>query len=387
MYKGSSDNDAVPLYVYLKDVDGDMSTVVTKANATTNGDWQEWNIPTSSFVKGGFKSNEVAEIYVGCGDRAAPPAEFLTGTVYVDDIVLHVSRCVREHTGVADFSGDCVVDITDLGILADGWLKRARTVSVSEPCDANLIGHWGFEETSGAVAADDSGSGNNATVGGGVVNLDVDGVFGGSGVKFELGYMDLNSVPEVNTIPFSYACWIKRSNVDYFRAMLADWHSGDYGQWFRLMNNSVFFALRNTDGADIVSGASAIGTFFQDYGWHHVAGVWDREAKQARVYVDGVLESTGNALKENIEVNLGPSWSFGYKQDDSVYAGSTEGYMDEFYLYNCALSDAEVAYLASNGTGNLPLRYFTADLYDDEKINFNDYALFIGSWLDEYPWP
>jgi hypothetical protein len=53
---------------------------------------------------------------------------------------------------------------------------------------------------------------------------------------------------------------------------------------------------------------------------------------------------------------------------------------------------ANLAGLAAGATLHQPLQALLstvedADLQDDEKIDFKDYALLVDSWLDEQLWP
>jgi hypothetical protein len=72
----------------------------------------------------------------------------------------------------------------------------------------------------------------------------------------------------------------------------------------------------------------------------------------------------------------------------SGWYGGYDGLIDDFRIYNYALSQSEVAYIATNGTGvfDQPLRQ-AADLDGDNQINFRDFAILAGSWLDEQLWP
>lgn len=67
------------------------------------------------------------------------------------------------------------------------------------------------------------------------------------------------------------------------------------------------------------------------------------------------------------------------------------GLLGDFRLYDSALSDEQVGYLASNGTGYVSL-VSTMNIYDAEAegskaVNFKDYALLMASWLEEKLWP
>jgi hypothetical protein len=63
--------------------------------------------------------------------------------------------------------------------------------------------------------------------------------------------------------------------------------------------------------------------------------------------------------------------------------------IDDVRIYNYGLSQAEVAWLASDGTGYVPLRS-KYNIYSDEdrqKVNFRDYAKIFDAWNDKQLWP
>ncbi|MHC4185789.1 MAG: hypothetical protein ACYSR4_07650, partial [Planctomycetota bacterium] len=67
------------------------------------------------------------------------------------------------------------------------------------------------------------------------------------------------------------------------------------------------------------------------------------------------------------------------------------GIIDDVRLYDYAISEAEVVWLASDGTGYVPLASPT-NLYDQEPadeqaVNFRDFSMLLDSWLEERKWP
>ncbi len=68
--------------------------------------------------------------------------------------------------------------------------------------------------------------------------------------------------------------------------------------------------------------------------------------------------------------------------------GGYDGLIDDFRIYDYALSQPEIAHAATNGTGifDLPLM-LPADLNDDNRINFADFALLADNWLKNGLWP
>ena len=63
-----------------------------------------------------------------------------------------------------------------------------------------------------------------------------------------------------------------------------------------------------------------------------------------------------------------------YSNSDGRYFN---GLIDDVRIYDCGLSSAEVLYLGG----------LEADLYEDTKIDFKDFAKLAVWWLDEQLWP
>jgi hypothetical protein len=123
--------------------------------------------------------------------------------------------------------------------------------------------------------------------------------------------------------------------------------------------------------------------------WCHIAVTFD--GATTTMYINGKPVGTDTGF------------TFGPKTDAHLVFGAVEanganpfnGAIDEVVLYNRALSPAEVAYLADKTPGDGQLYYEVpsdAELYDDElqgdrKVDFKDFAVLSGNWLDEQMWP
>jgi hypothetical protein len=84
-FRGSSTNDAEPMYVALND-----SIVVTNDNpdASKRGFWTQWNIDLQVFANQGVDLANVNSITLGLGNRTNPTAGG-SGMMYFDDIRLY----------------------------------------------------------------------------------------------------------------------------------------------------------------------------------------------------------------------------------------------------------------------------------------------------------
>lgn len=133
-FYGNPDNDTEPMYLALDD--GDMcetsvyGVLGEDPNDVKKQEWQQWNIDLQDFIDAGLDLSNIISIAIGFGDRTEADAEpGGTGIVYFDDIRLYPRRCVPMYAPVADFSGNCIVDIADIQIMAGEWLESADVIA------------------------------------------------------------------------------------------------------------------------------------------------------------------------------------------------------------------------------------------------------------------
>ena len=131
-FYGDTSNDAGDterMYVGLEDSSGPGSYGEVRygdygedMNDIKIAEWQEWNTDIRDFNDGDVDLADIKKIYIGFGDR---DNGYLggRGVVYFDDVTLHPTRCVPSYGPVGDISGDCVVDVADLEIMAGEWLN------------------------------------------------------------------------------------------------------------------------------------------------------------------------------------------------------------------------------------------------------------------------
>ncbi|MHC4742024.1 MAG: C25 family cysteine peptidase [Planctomycetota bacterium] len=132
-FKGAAGNATGPnydrMYVAIEDSEGDRAMVLHEdPNAQANPAWQEWNIPLGeAAAANGVNLEDVDNLYLGFGVRcysaSASQQAGGTGTVEFDDIRLYGQRCLPETAkSDGDLNYDCVVDASDVQILAEEWL-------------------------------------------------------------------------------------------------------------------------------------------------------------------------------------------------------------------------------------------------------------------------
>lgn len=119
-YKGNLGNVAEQMYIALEDEHSNLIEIENPdLNAAGNPDWTVWRIALNDFS--GVTLSNVKKIYVGFGDRNNPQPGGL-GSIYIDDIQLHPSRCL--YPPDKDLNADRIVDFADFAIFARKWLLQ-----------------------------------------------------------------------------------------------------------------------------------------------------------------------------------------------------------------------------------------------------------------------
>ena len=128
---GRIENGADKLYVALEDQSGHTFTIYhTDPNVLITASWQTWEIPLSNFT--GVNLAQVKKVFLGVGTRnnLITPVDWLTGTVYIDNIRIYPPACKPEKAKpLADLSNNCVVDLADIRIMANNWLDHDVTLT------------------------------------------------------------------------------------------------------------------------------------------------------------------------------------------------------------------------------------------------------------------
>jgi hypothetical protein len=136
-------------------------------------------------------------------------------------------------------------------------------------------------------------------------------------------------------------------------------------------------------------------------GWHHYAFVKDTDKKWMGIYHNGELVAEGKQTKLSMS-SWFPIWFFHIgcasiwpnPPADPKPSERWMGKVDDFRLYDYALSQQEVAWLAGFRNANSPMPFTTAKANfklstppEPNVVNFGDYALLAQQWLSQQWWP
>ena len=397
----------------------------------------QFNIDFRDFSDAGVNVQNVVYLYLGFGVQCNPnpgnPGG--EGVVNFDNIRVYPQRCVGHPGGVpyygqlGDLNGDCTVDIKDMKLLSNAWLRTDRITGVPVPVaddDPCMMARWEFEgnwdnDPNARIKADSNGIAHGTPVfvpdetrpeslaGNQVAYFDqvdvndyvICGKWGGlDGDANFLGKSYTLSVWGKQTEPNGYACMISKGEVAEKLEM---------GQppWLERM---VHFVGPSGGGS-----GNAAEKQLPLNEWHYLVGTWEQwpdvNGGMSRVYIDGRLESEidMNELpyKHSHNPDYDPNWCIG-AQDfegletdvppyrphiDRVYYG----YLDDVRIYDRQLSEEEIMWLAGkrapsrNYYAILPPAAY-ADVYSpeakgDKIVNFKDMAKLTQEWLESALWP
>jgi len=207
-------------------------------------------------------------------------------------------------------------------------------MNADRPAQKSPVGYWKFNEGYGTSAKDSSGYGNNGTITGatwtnaGKFNKALS--FDGSSSYVNCGN---NSSLNMGTGSFTHSAWIKAPEGNTNRNII-DKGLGTTAYGFRL----------GTDGKVSVDirGGGAIGTAstirVDDNSWHYVSVVLDQSSDLVKIYIDGVLNNTGDASAIG-DTDNSNNFFIGADNANQYYF---DGTIDEVKIYNYALTEDEI---------------------------------------------
>ncbi len=236
---------------------------------------------------------------------------------------------------------------------------------VKDPAiDDVLLGHWGFEEMAGTVAADmlDAAAGNNAADDGYLAAITepnlpqwIPGWVGSGALEFLGGQLvDVNDVvsqdPNMRSLRWEItaAGWIKLDpqKSGGYRTLVG--RSSPFNWMLRKAEQHPFaeFVLQMDEKQIWLTGTTNI----LDGYWHHLAGTFD--GRRAVLYVDGLEEASAEAGRDLIRLSTQSELSIGGRRDQNHFLA---GAADDVWVYSYALGAEQIAELVKRGV-NVPPR-------------------------------
>ncbi|RCW48498.1 LamG-like jellyroll fold domain-containing protein [Paenibacillus prosopidis] len=273
-----------------------------------------------------------------------------TGTLYVDGAQVGINTSMT-------------IKPSDLGATTQNWIGRSqypdpyldgrvddfRIYDQALPADEiaalaapGLIAWYKFDQTGGITVADSSGDFNHGTMNGGAA-----WTTGKAGNAADLngtnGYIALPSGIASGADTITIAAWVNLDSANNWTRIF-DFGSGTSTNMFLTPKNGatgkIRFAIKNNGSSEqIINGQSALPTG----GWHHVAVTLN--GSTGTLYVDG-LEVGSNTSMTIKPSDLGATTQNSVGRSQYTADPYLDGRVDDFRIYNQALSAGEIAALA-----------------------------------------
>ena len=301
-FRGDPNNTAAPFYAKIN------GTKVMFNNGTPSTAfpvWKQWNIDLASL---GISLKAVKTLTIGVGNGTAGG----TGTIYVDDILLYASA--------------------------------PQVVTPADPGANGLMLLYAMEGN----VLDTSGKSNNGTASGNPAYGNGPNGYG-KALKFD-GLDDYVTLPIGSLLSslsnITVATWVNWSATGGGWQRVWDFGTGTTNYMFLTpaqgTTGPMTFAIMSTSVAE----KRFVAPRSLPTGWHHTAVVIDGTAMTATVYLDGavVASSSVAVLPKNLGVT-NQNW-IGRSQytADAFFNGA----VDDFRIYNRAMSASEIRYLAGD---------------------------------------
>jgi hypothetical protein len=372
--------------MYVSFGDGNVTMSVPydgDANNIKKQNWQSWRIPLQKLTELNLANVETIAIGLRAGTNEPPGSG--VGTVYFDDITLHPAGCLPENRPHADLSGDCAVNFEDVRAMTDTWLESGHNVYPVAAPKAPLA-WYKFDGDTRDSAGSSHGQANGSPA-------YTQGVFG-QAISFD-GFDDSVSVDGAFEL---FSKINKKITIAFWQYGKDSPHHTD-----TVCCSNYIYGVRNPTIAINLGCWRQPGKYNWDCGypwsfdnrlsgyhrtktewtgrWNHWAFTKDAVAGTMQIFLNGVLydrlTGANSPISQISSFEIGAGWY-----------GRYDGLIDDFRIYDYVLSQPEIAYIATNGTGifDLPL-LSPADLYTDDRIDFHDFALLATDWLNNQLWP
>jgi len=292
----------------------------------------------------------------------------------------------------ADFTGDGAVDACDLSVLSQDWLKQGYYAVAGTKPDANgLALHYKFDETAGSTAYDSSTNGYNGQVRVVSTNAPKTTAWDPTGCDSN-GCIDFDGDTKV-VVPaaafsgidsaVTVSLWVNgNASVQPDQNWGMPFHGGSP------TNDRILHTHIPTERGNVMfeSGSYEAQRIFwteatsSDWEgqWNHYAFTLDTISEnKVKIFHSGQNKEEGPA-------SLGVAAIQSFHVGAGIFADGTPyeyfGKIDDFRVYDYALSNDEVLYIANDGLILVPPDS-PANLCEDYVIDLKDFAHFASQWL------
>ena len=301
-WRGLAANASAPLYVKINN-----TKVVYNdgAGATAMPLWKQWNIDLAAT---GANLKNVTSLTIGIGNGSSGGI----GTIYVDDVRLY-AEAPEVVTPVDPGAGGIVADYAFDGALLDSSGKN----------DPGTV--------TGDADYEDAGSGYGKA-------LILNGI--NAYVELPIGSV-INSLSDM-----TIAVYVNFAGASGDWQRVFDFGSGTGSYMFLTPRTTSSGPMRFAIRTDTVEEQILASTAIVPAGWHHMVVVMNGAAMTMQLYLDGEIVADGatSLLPKDLGKTTLNYLGKSQYEADALFTGA----IGDFCIYNRALSEAEVRYLAGD---------------------------------------
>jgi hypothetical protein len=276
-------------------------------------------------------------------------------------------------------------------MIGDEWLRSDAQLAVSAP-SSGPVGWWKLDDGDGSMAWDDSGNFHDGTIEDSYSWID--GRIGPAALEFtgDGGRIIVPDHAQLRpTTKVSASAWAYYSvSQDHSARIVVKGADNNETYALQISGNDTGFLVRDTSSNNFSINSDRI---WPDE-WTHLAGTFDGDSNTVTLYLNG------READSRDDANFVSQGDMTLSQDNNDLAIGNRsdatnrefiGRVDDVRVYDYALTAAEVAYIATEGTGYFGLES-RVNIYDEEPagqkaINLRDLAVLLDDWLEEKLWP
>lgn len=395
-YKGFLSNDEDQLYITLADANGVSATVLYDggADALKTETWLPCGVFLDEFTNVNLAA--VESLLIGIGDHTSSTNSRASGQIYIDDISLCVPACVPEIQIPGDVTADCKVDFEDHALMARDWGRHDGPVVPMMPNPTALKAWYKFDESSGLRAKDSSGNNFHGDLyqrdGTPVPSWRLGKKSGSLFFEGKYGVLivDPNGSPihvfsEVDKA-VTICTWVKGfTEASSRRTVIFQAHESSLSGAKAIL--SIYIqtsggAINFDTGLGERDRLALPGPDNWD-AWNHYAFVKNTDKGFQQIYRNGCLVAEKTDARASLK-DIGMA-SIGLERQ--WYREGYVGWIDDFRVYNYALSQREIVHIVDESVAGCPLTS-AVNIHDEEEpgnriVDFKDYSLLAENWLAE----
>jgi hypothetical protein len=333
----------------------DVDDEVDESNETNNTAYKHDDKLTVSGVGPGVQVPDVVGMAQAEAESAIVSAGLVVGAISYDysDTVPEGYVISQDPAAGTQVSNGSTVDIV---------------ISVGSAIDG-LIAYWKLDETAGAIAYDSAGAAHG-TLYGNPVWQPTDGIIDGAllfdGVD---DYVDLPIGSLISSLTdCTVATWVNWSGqTGGLWQRIFDFGTGEDINMFLTPSSDVDGPMRFAITTEGYGEDRSTAPYALASGWHHVAVTIGTGSAVHTLYLDGQVAAQ-NAVARFTPSDLGETTQNWLGRSQYSWDAYYSGMLDDFRIYDRALSVNEILYLAGYGAAVISVENFSFELPGDGKI-------------------